>query len=52
MRSGGGVIAKRIMSIDEFMEKLRHKAIDYPWIPMDGLTEKEIIKKRIDFFWR
>ena len=48
----GGVIAKRIMSIDEFMEKLRHKAIDYPWIPMDGLTEKEIIKKRIDFFWR
>ena len=39
------------MSIDEFMEKLRHKAIDYPWVPMHGLTEKEIIKKRIEYFW-
>lgn len=48
----GGVVAKRIMSVDEFIDKLRQKAIDYPWIPMDGLTEKEIIKKRIDFFWR
>ena len=55
----GGVPARKIGTLDKFMQKLQKKTDDYPWRDLvrsrtgsyDPVVEAELIKQRVDYFF-